>query len=257
LILASHFSHLPYVCAVKIIDSQRDPFGQAMLAYQQGDTSAVVQVYSDIAIDDVIPARYLFRSHEEMPAWEQLALAHCKGHTLDIGAGAGGHALWLQEQGQRVTAVDISPGAVEVMQTRGLKQAVHADFREMALTGYDTWLLLMNGIGLVGDLKGLNAFFELAKRNLPSHGQILLDSSDILYLYESEDMEPPSPDNRYHGIIGYQMSFGQAQGEPFQWLYLDFAKLNQHAKHFGFECELLTEGHHYEYLARLTLTDGQ
>ena len=224
-----------------------------MLAYQDGDTSAVVQVYSDIAIDDIIPARYLFRTYEDMPAWEQLALQYCQGHTIDIGAGAGGHALWLQEQGKPVTAVDISPGAVTVMQQRGLKNTLHADFRDLPLADYDTWLLLMNGIGLVGDLIGLNSFLELAQTQLPPHGQILLDSSDIMYLYESEGIELPLADGRYHGIIGYQMSYESAQGEPFPWLYLDFPKLNHHAKHFGFSCELLMEGPHYEYLARLTL----
>lgn len=236
-----------------IEDSKRDPLGAAMLAYRQGQTNAVIQVYSDIAIDDVIPVRYLFRAFDDMPAWEQLALETCCGRVLDLGAGAGSHALWLQAQGYEVVAVDNSPGAVAIMQERGVRVVWHADFQHLAIDDpFDTVLLMMNGIGVVGDLKGLNAFLSSARHLLKPGGQILLDSSDIRYLYEAEAVPLPLPDGRYHGIIGYQMTFGAVQGEAFSWLYLDFHKLARQAEHLGWRCECLAKGSHFEYLARLT-----
>ena len=242
-----------YFCPMKIEDVKRDPMGQAMLAYLAGDKHAHVNVYSDLAIDDEIPARYLFRTYDEMPQWERKALSYCQGSVLDVGAGAGSHALWLQGQGHEVLAMDISPGAVETMRQRGVKRPWHGDLFEFDGEQYDTLLLMMNGIGLVGDLHGLNQFLQSARRWLKPGGQILMDSSDIRYIYESD--LTTMPNDRYHGIIGYQMSFGHIQGEAFSWLYLDFEKLTQHASHFGFKCECLALGSHYEYLARLTLQD--
>ena len=238
---------------MRIEDPQRDPLGAALQAYQRGNRSAVIQVYSDIAIDDVIPVRYLFRDFEEMPSWEQTALRACRGRILDLGAGAGSHALWLRQQDHAVVAVDNSPGAVSIMQSRGLETVWHADFQALPPgERFDTILLLMNGIGLVGDLKGLNTFLSQARSLLQPGGQILLDSSDIRYLYEAEGVELPLPDGRYHGIIHYQMTFGHVQGESFAWLYLDFRKLARQAEHLGWRCECLTTGPHYEYLARLS-----
>jgi len=236
-----------------IEDPHRDPLGAAMLAYLRGQSNATIQVYSDIAIDDVIPVRYLFRAFEEMPTWEQTALRACRGRVLDLGAGAGSHALWLQSQGHAVVAVDNSPGAVAVMKDRGLAEVWHTDFEQLnGNDRFDTVLLMMNGIGVVGNLKGLNRFLTKAKNLLRSGGQILLDSSDIRYLYEAEGVELPLPDGRYHGIIGYQMTFADVQGEAFSWLYLDFKKLAKQAEHLGWCCQCLATGPHFEYLARLT-----
>jgi SAM-dependent methyltransferase len=234
--------------------AERDPLGEALLAYQRGQKKAVIQVYSDIAIDDVIPVRYMFRVFDEMPAWEQIALRSCQGRVLDIGAGAGGHALWLEAQGHEVVAMDVSPGAVAAMQARGVKQPLHADIQGWQPgERFDTLLLMMNGIGLVGDLHGLHDFLVEARSWLHPGGQILLDSSDLRYLYEAEQVSLPLPDGRYHGIVHYQMTFGAVQGESFAWLYLDCPKLTRQAAHAGWTCECIAQGPHHEYLARLTL----
>lgn len=220
-----------------------------MHAYLQGQLDATVKVYSDIAVDDNIPVAYLFRSYSQMPAWEQKALDLCRGSVLDIGAGAGSHSLELQHRGLSVKGIDISPGAVEVMKIRGVEQAEHVSFWEYPQEKFDTLLLLMNGIGLVGNFKGLNAFFEQAKTMLKPGGQILLDSSDIKYLYNDLGISPPN--DIYYGLIEYQMAFKRSISEKFSWLYLDFPRLMKHTKHFGLKCEILHEGPHYEYLARI------
>ncbi|WNJ16204.1 hypothetical protein [Pontibacter sp. G13] len=119
---------------------------------------------------------------------------------------------------------------------------------------YDTLLLMMNGIGLVGDFQGLNRFFEKARTLLAEGGQILMDSSDVSYLYD-EDSGVEKPQGRYYGIIGYQMSFGTVVGDPFEWLYIDYPRLIKQCEFFGMKCELISEGGHYEYLARITMGD--
>ncbi|RMG56212.1 MAG: class I SAM-dependent methyltransferase [Bacteroidetes bacterium] len=235
-----------------VLDPRHDPLGQAALAYVRGDRQATIAVRSDLALDDILPADYLFRPLKGMPAWERQALQACRGRVADIGAGVGSHALALQAQGLPVTALDISPGAVEVMQARGVLEArLQSVWDWEPGPVYDTLLLMMNGIGLVGDLRGLNRFLERAQAWLAPGGQILLDSSDIRYLYDEADVTLPLPTDRYYGIVRYQMSFKQYVGEPFDWLYVDRVRLHKHATHFGYRMEVLETGGHYEYLARL------
>lgn len=235
-----------------ITDPAADPMGQAILAYLNGNRQATIAVRSDLALDDVLPAQYLFRPYEDMPPWERAAIDTCYGRVLDIGAGAGSHSLALQARGHQVTALDISPGAVAAMQRRGVKDPIHQDLWSWApAVPYDTLLLMMNGIGLVGDLKGLNRFLERVRPWLAPGGQILLDSSDIRYLYDDAEASLPAPQDRYYGIVRYQMSFETATGLPFDWLYVDWERLKRHAHHFGYQVERLQAGAHHEYLARL------
>lgn len=233
-----------------ITEKKKDPFGAAMWAYFKGDLQATVKVYSDIAVDDDIPVGYLFRSYSQMPPWEQKAVDLCRGRILDVGAGAGSHSLELQNRGEDTTAIDISPGAVEIMEARGINQLAHASIWEYTDERFDTILLMMNGVGLVGNLKGLNAFLKQAKNMLNQGGQILLDSSDIKYLYEDLEISPPN--DIYYGLIEYQMVFGASVGEKFSWLYLDYPRLIRHCKLQGLSCEILHEGPHFEYLARIS-----
>ncbi|MEL6671570.1 MAG: class I SAM-dependent methyltransferase [Bacteroidota bacterium] len=234
-----------------ITSPQKDPFGQAVWDYFRGNLKAEITVYSDAALEDVIPTAYLFRTLSQMPELEQKALTYCQGKTLDIGAGAGSHSLVLQNMGISVTAIDISPGAVSLMEARGVKSVRHMDVFSLREEKYDTHLLMMNGIGLVGDLKGLNTYLEAARDWLNPGGQIILDSSDLMYLYEDNDEQLPG--DQYYGIIRYQMAYKESLSEPFDWLYIDAPKLARHARKYGYQMEILGEGNHYEYLAKLTV----
>lgn len=232
-----------------------DPMGEALAAYFSGETDTVLQVISNITEDDVIPVGYLFREFEEMPELEQLALEACKGKILDIGAGAGSHALWLQNNGYEVTALEISGKACEVMIARGVKNVVSADFWEyIPEEKFDTILLLMNGVGLAGTLEKLPEFLTKLKSWLAPGGQVLLESSDILYMYENEDGSVSLDLNAaYYGEVEYQMAFKGRKGPQFPWLFIDYGLLEENAAETGLEITFLFEGETGEYLAELTL----
>ncbi|MDX2282908.1 MAG: class I SAM-dependent methyltransferase [Bacteroidia bacterium] len=234
------------------MNPQEDPLGQALLAYLAGDPGASVMVFSDVTVPDKLEAAYLFRSYLHMSGWEQQALAACRGPVLDIGAGAGAHSLALQESGISVTALDSSPGAVEVMRRRGVADVRLGAYQHFEGSGYQTLLLMMNGIGVTGNLLGLNAFLQVAHQWLAPGGQILLDSSDIRYLYEHEQGFSPPGDRPYYGIVRYRMVYGSTSGPAFEWLYIDQARLRRHAQLAGWQMDILAEGPHYEYLARLS-----
>ena len=232
--------------------SDQDPMGQAIADYHATGKASRLRVFSPMFDEDEIPVATLFRTRDEMPAIEQEALKVASGHILDVGAGAGCHTLALQAMEKRVTAIDISPLAVETMRQRGVRDVLEQDF--FSLDGqYDTILMLMNGIGIVGTLSRLPAFFMQVDHLLAPGGQLLCDSSDICYIFEDEDgIIDLTGVEGYYGELSYQMQYKSIKGEPFPWLFIDAETLREHAAAHGFHCDILMRGPHYDYLARLT-----
>lgn len=230
----------------------KDIYGQGLTAFRDGKKDVVFTVESNIADTEEWTVSLFFRSYDEMPEIEKAALALAHGKILDVGAGAGSHALWLQDNGREVTALDISPGAVDVMRSRGISEAIEKDFFSYQGGKFDTILLLMNGIGITGRLEKLRLFFAQAKNLLEPDGKILLDSSDILYLFEEEDGSVMiNLNSEYYGEIEYTFSFEGEEGEPFPWLFIDYDTLEEFAEIHGFSCRKIYEDDHYHYLAEL------
>ena len=233
-----------------------DILGRALLDYQNGNYTEDIATISSLEENGVLPLPYLFRSYDEMPKLEQQALALCYGSVLDVGCGTGSHSLYLQERGLSVTGLDQSAGAIQVCQQRGLQNTVQTDFRSYSDETFDTILLLMNGIGLAGTLQALPKFLAHCETLLRPNGQILLDSSNIIYMFEQEDDGGywiPG-DIAYYGEVRFQMQYRGEKGPVFDWLYLDYKTLANYADAKNFSCELICEGGHYDYLARLRLT---
>ena len=230
----------------------KDPMGRAIADYHATGKASRLRVFSPMFDEDEIPVETLFRSMAEMPAVEQKALELASGDILDVGAGAGCHSLALQQMGKHVTAIDISPLAVATMRERGVADVREQDF--FTLDGrYDTILMLMNGIGIVGSLSRMPAFFMQVDRLLAPGGQLLCDSSDICYIFEDEDgiIDLTGIDG-YYGELTYQMQYKGIKGEPFPWLFIDPETLREQAQAHGFACEVVSRGSHYDYLARIT-----
>lgn len=232
-----------------------DVFGKALMDYQIGNYTEDIITYSSLDEEDVIPVPYLFRDFKDMPKIEQKALQMARGKVLDIGCGAGSHSLYLQKKGLDITALDNSEGAIKVSKERGVNSTVQCDIMEYSEEKFDTLLLLMNGIGLAGKLKNLTSFLTHLASLLMSNGQILLDSSDIIYMFEEdEDGGYWIPnDGNYYGEVEFTMGYKGIQSEPFDWVYVDYNTLQNACEANGLHCELIVEGEHYDYLAKLTL----
>ncbi|MGB0886793.1 MAG: class I SAM-dependent methyltransferase [Vicingaceae bacterium] len=230
----------------------KDVIGRALLDYFNNKTAENITVISSISEDDVIPVPYLFRTAKALPKIEKKALALCKGTVLDVGAASGCHSIILQKKEIDVYAIDISKGAVEVMQQRGLK-AQHINFFNVK-ERYDTLLFLMNGVGIAGTIDGLDKFLLKAKSLLNKGGQILLDSSDIAYMFQEEDGSMwMDLNSSYYGEVTYQMQYKALITDKFDWLFIDFKTLQTKATALGFITELVLEGESDDYLAKLTL----
>lgn len=238
-----------------VTDKGKDPMGRAIFDYYHTRKAGKLRVLSSMFYEDEIPVATLFRTFDEMPVQEQKAIELCRGRVLDVGAGSGCHSIVLKDRGLDVTAIDISELSVEVMKERGLDARNINFFDETFTERFDTILLAMNGIGIVGKTERLPDFFRSIKRLLAQGGQVLLDSSDIRYVFMDEnggmDIDLAAG---YYGEIDYKMRYKNITGTPFDWLYIDFDTLQMYAEEHGFTCEKCIDGEHYDYLARITLT---
>lgn len=227
----------------------KDILGQAIHDHYYKKPEHQLWINNQYGPHEEMPVEAYFREEDDMPDIEWLALNECRGDILDIGAGAGGHVLLLQERGFDVTALEISDLASAVMKARGVNKVITADIFEYQEQQYDTLLLLMNGIGLTGTLLKLKAFLQHAKQLLKPGGQLLFDSSDIAYLYEGK-----LPENGpYYGEIQYQYQYNQQKNDWFPWLYIDEQTLTGIAQEMGYDMEVLLEDEFKQYLIRLTL----
>ncbi len=234
----------------------KDVFGKALLDYQNGISTGSLPeniiTSTSISDEDELPLAYLFRSFKEMPKLEQKALKLVKGKVLDVGCGSGSHSLYLQDKGIEIKAIDISEGAIEVTKRRGVKHGEVLNVLDETET-FDTILLLMNGTGLFQELKNVSTYLKHLKSLLNSGGQILIDSSDIKYMYEDEDGGVwQDANNAYYGELDYFLSYKGEKEQPMKWLYLDFNTLQTACTSVELKCELVSEGEHFDYLARLS-----
>lgn len=233
----------------------KDLFGKAILDYQTGNDPQDLITETSISEADEMSVAYLFRSYDDMPKIEQKAMQLASGKVLDVGCGAGSHSLYLlNERKLEVTSIDISANAIQACRLRGLANAKVQDV--MQVEGkFDTILLLMNGTGIFGRLKNVSDYLQKLKSLLKENGQILIDSSDIIYMFDEDDDGGKwiSSDFDYYGELVFNLSYKGEDETPFDWLYLDFNTLQNAAHANGLQCDLILEGEHYDYLAKLSL----
>ena len=229
----------------------KDLFGKALLDYYDGQYTEDIITATNISDDDELPLPYLFRDYKNMPKIEQKAIQLCRGSVLDVGCGSGSHSLYLQNKGLLVKAIDISQGAVKVAQKRGVQNVQLLDILDET-EQYDTILLLMNGTGIFQEMRQVVKYLEHLKTLLKPNGQILIDSSDIQYMYQDDDGGLWIDTNAgYYGELDYYISYKGEEEIPMKWLYLDFETLNMACVSIGLRCDKIMNGEHYDYLAKL------
>lgn len=236
------------------------PHGSAIRDYWQGETRAAIIAHRSDGAVYPMPARVFFRGPRHFPELERLAIAECRGRVLDIGAGAGCHALALQAHGHAVTALDVSPAAVRVMRARGVLDARavealrFAPRRRGGEAPYDTLLMLMNGIAIARTLAGLRRLLRRVRPWLAEDGRLLMDSMDLrrdadFRRWMRGRKRPPV---RYFGEIRYRFEYGGRSGPSFPTLFVDARTLLREAAAVGWRGQVLFEEEDGSYLARLS-----
>ncbi len=226
-----------------------DILGQAIFDYYKQNKRGKLWIFDEFEQKTQMDTSIYFRSFSQMPEIEQLALNLCKGKTLDIGAGAGSHSLYLQEKRFDVIALDISEKCCEVTLDRGVRKVMCTDFFDLNTDEkFDTLLLLMNGIGICEDIFGFPIFLDRAEKFLNKGGQIIFDSSDIAYMFDEDEF----PEDKYYGEFICAYGYKKQKTNWFSWLYLDFDSMQKIASEKEWKVEKIYEDDHFHYLARLT-----
>ena len=232
----------------------KDLMGRAIWDYFYQENPEDLQTETSISELDDLPVSYLFRNYKEMNALEKKALDLSFGKVLDVGAGAGSHSLYLQnKRNLDVAALDISPKSIEICKARGVENAVCEDFLKFSDSKFDTILLLMNGTGIFQSLKNLDQYLQKLKNLISENGQILIDSTDILYMYDQDDDGGVLvPATGYYGELDYYIHYKGESELPMKWLYLDFNTLKNAAIANGFKIQKIKQLDD-SYLAKLTV----
>lgn len=223
-----------------------DVFGHALDDYLIGNTNAELILHNSYGEPELMPVEVFFREQEDLTALERAALMLCKGEVLDVGAGTGTISLIIQEN-LDVTALELSADACEIANYLGVKKIVNQDIWQYQAQKFDTLLMLMNGIGIVGELKQLGPFLLHLKTLLKPDGQILFDSSDLTYLH------PDFKSNPSLGEILYQYEYKGNKSDWFNWLFVGEEILHEYAHRAGFKVEIVLRNDDDQYLAKLTL----
>ncbi len=239
---------MPGISQQRISDANPDVYGQALYDYYSRGKAAKLKLYTSYGQREIMPVDWFFREDEDFPELERQALALVRGKVLDIGAGAGSHAVYLAGHGYEVHTLDESPFCVRIMQERGLPVVLHQSCWTATEERYDTLMMLMNGIGLVGRLEGLRHFLVHVRQLLNPGGQILFDSSDLSYLYPDQQLMLYP----YRGEISYMYEYLGRKGKPFTWLYIDQQTMRKYAADAGWNMEIIFEDSQDQYLAKLS-----
>ena len=231
------------------------PYARALSDFHAGAETATLTLRSSLGEVDELPAAPFFRQPEEFFPFETYALELCQGRTLDIGAGTGVHSLELQTRGIEVTALDILPELSEIQRSRGVRRRIRADFRIWVGDRFDTVLMLMNGIGPVGTLSGLDGFLMHAHRLVTPGGQLLVDSGEAIVVGDPDPLDAarwPPTDAGYAGEAWIELEYSGHRGAPFRELYVDMGTLAGRAERAAWRCDIVFEGELGGYVARLT-----
>lgn len=234
--------------------------GLAIRDYYAGDKDAKITIHSSEGDCEEIEVSIFFREFPYIPLIETAALDLCYGNVIDIGAGAGCHALELQNRGLNTTAIDINPESVKVMQQRGIRNARLGDFRDLKDEKWDTLLLLMNGIGIVGDLGGLDIFLRDLGGFIKPGGQVVFDSIDLreenpktdtAKLRKSKKASNGFNGDSYFGEIEYSIEYRGIKYPSFIWLFVDAETLKKMGLRHGWKFEKVMDYENGRYLGRL------
>jgi SAM-dependent methyltransferase len=239
-----------------------EPHARALLSFERGNGDASILVVDDLGNSDLLPAAWFFREADGLPPLERAALDLCVGRVLDLGAGAGCHALALLDRGHSVCAVEILPELVELLRRRGVTDARPGSVFRPPTGRWDTLLMLMNGWGLPETLAGLERFLAGLDGLIAPGGQLIADSTDMRRFASDWSTRDGvrlalREDGRYVGEIQFQLEFEGQRGDPFSQLYVDPNTLSILASRAGWKVEIVCRGENGAFLSRLRRSGGR
>lgn len=205
----------------------QDAYGKQLLAqYNQEVPTAEIIERDDNFLDFGSDAGLYFTEYEDWSDLERQAINRAKGRILDVGCGAGRHALYLQKKGFDVTAIDNSPGAIKVCRARGFKEALVRpinDVDRFKRDSFDTILMLGNNFGLFGDRENAKAILGKFARITSSDAKIIAGTRNPYRTGDQDHLayhKLNKKRGRMAGQIRMRIRYGKIVGEWFDYLFV-------------------------------------
>jgi SAM-dependent methyltransferase len=207
--------------------TSQDAYGKTLLAqYKHQTATAEIIERDDDYIDTGSDAGLYFTEYAQWSPLERRAVEFAKGRTLDIGCGAGRHAIYLQEKGFDVTGIDNSPGAIKVCKLRGLKKALIRpieDVDKFKTNSFDTIQMLGNNFGLFGNFDNARLILKKFSRITTPDAQIIAETRNPYLTNEPEHLTYHRLNkrrSRMGGQLRMRVRFGKSIGEWFDYLFV-------------------------------------
>jgi len=196
-----------------IVETQ-DAFGRALLDYLDGHMLHELTLeFEDGSSTPALNPEWFFQSSDHWYAWEKTVLDSLKGPVLDLGCGAGRTALYLQEKGLEVTAIDTSPGAVRVCQVRGLRDVRLSDLRDPPNDKkWNSILLLCGNLGLAGGWQETRTLLANLAKLSTTEAVLVADSVDPTLTDDPEEIAYQNQQHksgRYIGQVRLRLRYGK------------------------------------------------
>jgi SAM-dependent methyltransferase len=156
-----------------------DPFGEALWAHWNG-SPAISIIERDDGYFDAEDVSHYFAEFRSWPPQQRRAMDFVRGRVLDVGCGAGCHALRLQSKGHEVVGIDASPLAIRVCRARGLQKADVLRVTELSadLGTFATILMMGNNLGLLGNRHRAGWLLRKFARLTTDEGRVVAETSD-------------------------------------------------------------------------------
>lgn len=207
--------------------ASEDAYGKQLLAHYHDQTpNTEIIERDDNYIDTGSNEGLYFSEYEDWSDLERQAIDRARGKVLDVGCGAGRHALYLQGKGFDVTGIDNSPGAIRVCRLRGLRRAVVRPIEEIGkfrAGAFDTILMLGNNFGLFGSAENARTLLEVMSRITAPGAQIIAGTLNPYMTDKKEHLEYQRFNRRrgrMAGQIRFRIRYGRAIGAWFDYLFV-------------------------------------
>ncbi len=158
-----------------------DLFGKALYDFHTTGTCPEYNWVRDDGWRQEESIAFYFAPLQEWKEVELHALQHVRGRVLDVGCGAGKHALEFQRRGLRVTGIDVSPGALTVCRERGVADVHEMDVFNLSFEpgSFDCATLFTNNLSLGGTQEGVIKLLSELRRVINPGGCVVLTNLEV------------------------------------------------------------------------------
>jgi len=232
----------------------QDAYGHEIYDYLKGERSYEIVERDDGFFDISGGPKIYFLEYNEWGMHEKEAMKFVKGRVLDIGCGAGRHALYLQRRGYEVMGIDNSPLAIKVCRERGLKNVKVLSITQInsKLGKFDTILMMGNNFGLFGNFKRARWLLKKFRKITRENGIIIAETRDPYQTHIMEHLEYHEFNrrrNRMPGQLRIRIRYKKYVTPWFDYLLVSKNEMKMILRNTGWQIKRFIDGKNGVYIA--------